>query len=73
MYTTKKSEPRRKKQQINWWRLKYRNKNRKVASKVEEKIKVPEALLFHTAKSVLGQTTGKGAYTEKEAWWNEKV
>ena len=27
-----------------------------------------------TAKSVLGQTTGKGAYNEKEAWWwNEEV
>ena len=33
-----------------------------------------EALLLDTAKSVLGQTTGKGAYNEKEAWWwNEKV
>ena len=27
-----------------------------------------------TAKSVLGQTTGTGAYNEKEAWWwNEEV
>ena len=33
-----------------------------------------EALLLDTANSVLGQTTGKGAYNEKEAWWwNEEV
>ena len=33
-----------------------------------------EALLLDTAKSVLGETTGKGAYNEKEAWWwNEDV
>ena len=31
--------------------------------------------MLDTAKSVLGQTTGKGAYNEKEAcwWWNEEV
>ena len=33
-----------------------------------------EAILLDTAKSVLGQTTGKGAYNEKEVWWwNEDV
>ena len=43
----------------------------KFASKVEDKIKdikdwnQLEALLLDTAKSVLGQTTGKGAYNEK--------
>ena len=30
--------------------------------------------MLDTANSVLGQTTGKGAYNEKEAWWwNEDV
>ena len=73
-------KPRRRKQQIKWWRLKDRDENRKFASKVEEKIKdinewnQLEALLLDTVKSVLGQTTGKGAYNEKEAWWwNEEV
>ena len=33
-----------------------------------------EALLLDTANSILGQTTGKGAYNEKEAWWwNDEV
>ena len=33
-----------------------------------------EALLLDTVKSALGETTGKGAYNEKEAWWwNEDV
>ena len=47
---------------------------KKFASKVGEKIKgikewnQLEALLLDTAKSILGQTTGKGAYNEKEAW-----
>ena len=54
--------------------------NDSFASKVEENIEdikewnQLEALLLDTAKSVLGQTTGKGAYNEKEAWWwNEEV
>ena len=30
--------------------------------------------MLDTAKNALGQTTGKGAYNEKEAcWWNEEV
>ena len=78
--TKSRVKPRRRKQQIKWWRLKERDENRKFASKVEEKMKdikdwnQLEALLLDTAKSVLGQTTGKGAYNEKEAWWwNEEV
>ena len=78
--TTKRVKPRRRKQQIRWWRLKDRDENRKFASKVEENIEdikewnQLEALLLDTAKSVFGQTTGKGAYNEKEAWWrNEEV
>ena len=78
--TKKRVKPRRRKQQIKWWRLKDRDENRKFASKVEENIEdikewnQLEALLLDTAKSVLGQTTGKGAYSEKEAWWwNEEV
>ena len=78
--TKKRVKPRRRKQQIKWWRLKDRDESRKFASKVEETIKdikdwnQLEALLLDTAKSVLGQTTGKGAYNEKEAWWwNEEV
>ena len=69
-----------RKQQIKWWILKDRDENRKFASKVEEIIEdIKEwnqllALLLDTAKSVLGQTTGKGAYNENEAWWwNEEV
>ena len=78
--TKKIVKPRMRKQQIKWWRLKDRDENRKFASKVEENIEdikewnQLEALLLDTAKSVLGQTTGKGAYNEKEAWWwNEEV
>ena len=78
--TKKRVKPWRGKQQIKWWRLKDRDENRKFASKVEENINdikewhPLEALLLDTAKSVLGQTTGKGAYNEKEAWWrNEDV
>ena len=37
--TKKRVKPRRRKQQIKWWRLKDRDENRKFASKVEEKIK----------------------------------
>ena len=72
---TMRFKQRRRKQQIKWWRLKDRDENRKFASKVEEKIKdikewnQLEALMLDTAKSVLGQTTGKGAYNETEAWW----
>ena len=62
------------------WRLKDRDENRKFASKVEENIEdikewnQLEELLLDTAKSVLGQTTGKGAYNDKEAWWwNDEV
>ena len=80
MQTKKRVKPRRRKQQIKWWQLKDRDENRKVASRVEEKIKDVkewnqlEALLLDTAKSILEQTTGKGAYNEKEAWWwNEDV
>ena len=79
--TKNRVKPRRRKQQIKWWRLKDRDENRKFASKVEEKMKdiikdwnQLEALLLDTGKSVLGQATGKGAYNEKEAWWwNEEV
>ena len=73
--TKKRVKPRRRKQQIKWWRLKARYENRKCAARVEEKIKDVndwnqlEALLLDTAKSVLGQTTGKGAYNDQEAWW----
>ena len=35
---------------------------------------LPQKYTLDTAKSVLGETTGKGAYNEKEArWWNEEV
>ena len=78
--TKKRVKPRRRKQHIKWWRLKDRDENKKFASKVEENIEdikewnQLEALLLDTAKSVLGQTSGKGAYNEKEAWWwNEDV
>ena len=78
--TKNRGKPRRRKQQIKWWRLKDRDENRKVVSRVEEKINDVkewnqlEALLLDTAMSVLGQTTWKGAYNEKEAcWWNEEV
>ncbi len=78
--TKKRVKPRKRKQQIKWWRVKDRDENKKVASKVEEKIKdikdwnQLEALLLDTARSVLGETTGTGAYNEKEAWWwNEEV
>ena len=78
--TKKRVKPRRRKQHIKWWRLKDRDENRKFASRVEEKINDVtewsqlEALLLDTAKSVSGQTTGKVAYNEKEAWWwNEEV
>ena len=73
--TKNRVKPRRRKQHIKWLRLKDRDENRKFASRVEEKTKDVkewnqlEALLLDTAKSVLGQTTGKGAYSEKEAWW----
>ena len=36
--TKKRVKPRRRKQQIKWWRLKDRDENRKFASKVEENI-----------------------------------
>ena len=71
--TKKRVKPRRRKQQIKWWRLRDRDENRKFASTVEENIEdikewnQLEALLLDTANSVLGQTTGKGAYNEKEA------
>ena len=78
--TKKRVKPGGRKQQIKWWRLKDRDENRKSASRVEEKVNDVkewnqlEALLLDTAKIVLGQTTGKGAYSEKEAWWwNEEV
>ena len=78
--TKKRVKPRKRKQQIKWWRLKDRDENRKFASKVEDKIKdikdwnQLEALLLDTAKNVLGETTGKGSDNEKEAWWwNEDV
>ena len=63
--TTKRVNPRRRKQHIKWWRLKDRDEYRKFASKVDENIEdikewnQLEALLLDTAKSVLGQTTGK--------------
>ena len=59
----KRVKPRRRKQQIKWWRLKDRDENRKFASIVEDKINDVkewnqlEALLLVTAKSVLGQST----------------
>ena len=31
-----------------------------------------ETLLLDTAKSVLGQTTGKSVYNEQKAWWWNK-
>ena len=78
--TKKRVKPRRRKQQIKWWRLKDSDENRKFASKVEEKINdikewsQLETLLLDTARSVLGETTEKGAFNEKEAWWwNEDV
>ena len=78
--TKKRVKPHRRKQQIKWWRLKDRDENRKVSSRVGEKINDVkewnqlEAPLLDTAKSVLGQTTGKGANNDNEAWWwNEEV
>ena len=58
--TKKRVKPRKRKQQIKWWRLKERDENRKFASKVEENIKdikewnQLEALLLDTANSFLG-------------------
>ena len=76
--TKKRVKPRRRKQQIKWWRLKDQDRNRKCASKVEEKIKdikdwnQLEALLLDTAKSVLGQNTGKGQERIKDIKdWNQ--
>ena len=72
MQTKKRVKPRRRKQQIKWWKLKDRDENRKFASRVEEKIKDVkesnqlEALLLDTAKRVLGQTTRRGAYNDRE-------
>ena len=78
--TKMRVKPRRRKQQIKWWRLKDRDENRKFASRVEENTNDVnewnqlDVLLLDTAKSVLGQRTGKGAYNEKEAWWrNEEL
>ena len=58
-----------RKQQIKWWRPKDQDENRQFASKVEENIEDIKEWdqLLDTAKSVLGQTKGKGAYNEKEA------
>ena len=73
--TKQRVKPRRRKQHIKWWRLKDRDENKKVASMVEETIKdikdwnQQETLLSNTAKSVLGETAGKGAYNKKETWW----
>ena len=37
--TKKRVKPRRRKQQIKWWRLKYLDEYRKFASKIEENIR----------------------------------
>ena len=56
IHTKKMYKPRSRKQYIKWWRLKYRDENRKLASKVEEQIRDItewnhlEALLLDTAK-----------------------
>ena len=70
--TTKRVKPRRRKQQIKWWRRKDRDENRKFDSKVEENLKdikdwdQLEAILLDTAKSILGETTGKELTTRNK-------
>ena len=67
--------------QIRWWNLKKEKPRAEYQASVTIKLdeigldldwnKIKE-ILISTAKEKLGQTSGKGAYNEKESlWWNE--
>ena len=81
MKTPRKKQTRKLNKQIRWWKLKKEEARAEYKASVTTKLdaigldldwnKIQE-ILVSTAKEKLGQTSGKGAYDEKESlWWNE--
>ena len=79
--TPMKKHTRKINRQIKWWNLKKEKARAEYQASVTTKLdeigldldwnKIKE-ILISTAKEKLGQTSGKGAYNEKEGlWWNE--
>ena len=81
MRTPMKKQTRKLNKQIRWWKLKKEEARTEYQSSVTTKLdqigldlnrsKIQE-ILVSTGKEKLGQTSGKGAYNEKESlWWND--
>ena len=79
--TPRKKQTRKLNKQIRWWKLKKEEARAEYQASVTTKLdeigldlvwnKIQE-ILVSTAKEKLGQTSGKGAYDEKESlWWIE--
>ena len=79
--TPRKKQTRKLNKQIRWWKLKKEEARAEYQASVTTKLddigldldwnKIQEILVC-PAKEKLGQTSGKGAYDEKESlWWNE--
>ena len=79
--TPMKKQTRKINRQIRWWNLKKEKARAEYQGSVTIKLdeigldldwKKIKEILISTAKEKLGQTSGKGAYNEKESlWWNE--
>ena len=83
MKTPRKKQTRQLNRQIRWWKLKKEEARAEYKASVTTKLdeigldldwnKIQD-ILVSTAKDKLRQTSGKGAYNEKESrWWNEET
>ena len=81
MKTPRKKQTRTLNKQIRWWKLKKEEVRAEYKASVTTKLdeigldldwnKIQE-ILVSTAKEKLGQTSGKGAYNEKESLWGNE-
>ena len=74
----RKARPRKRKPQIRWWKMKKQEEKDAYTQAVMQKTlsdvenldwQEINHILVETAKDAFGETSGKGAYTEKETWW----
>ena len=76
-------KPRTRERQIRWWKIRNIEGKDAYTAAIFEKLeskdvqldcKAIETILISTAKEFFGETSGKGAYNEKESWWwNDEV
>ena len=75
------ARPRKRKPQIRWWKLKKQEEKDAYTQAVMQKTlsdvenldwQEINHILVETATEVIGETSGKGTYAEKETWWRQE-